>query len=620
MRPAFLPYNYEQELYQRFQLLRQGTRSIDDYTEEFYELLSRIDLGDSLFQLVSRYIGSLRLPLQDVLNMFDPVTVSEAHQRALQAEKQLSRRSTAASSAPSLAPARQSGSHTPPTTLATPGQPVHPRATSGPRCFNCGETGHRQVDCRKTNPNQCGLIVTDNVDEATDDVESPPLYDEAETYGTEYVDGDVGPLLMLQRTFLSHKVHNDDWRRSCENVISESAVAKLGLPMEKHPKPYKLAWLSKGTDITISRRVLVTFSIGSTYTDELYCDVAPMDACHLFLGRPWQFDRETIHNGRDNTYSFVFKGKKIVLLSSKPVSPEDTTTLLSRSHFEASMTESGLVYLLFVTPTSSSVALDTPAVLQPLLQGFADVFPTELPPHLPPLRDIQHHIDLVPGATLPNRPHYRISPKEHEELRCQVEELLTKGHIRESLSPCAVPAILTPKKDGTWRMCVDSRAINKITVRYRFPIPRLDDLLDQLGGAKIFSKLDLKSGYHQIRIRQGDEWKTAFKTREGLYEWLVMPFGLSNAPSTFMRVMNQALPPFIGKFVVVYFDDILIYSTTSDEHLLHLREVLMVLRKEKFYAAVKKCSFMTEYVLFLGYVVSKDGLAVDGAKIEAIQN
>lgn len=249
-----------------------------------------------------------------------------------------------------------------------------------------------------------------------------------------------------------------------------------------------------------------------------------------------------------------------------------------------------------------------PKCIQDVLQAFADIMPEELPSGLPPIRGIEHQIDLVPDALLSNRAAYRASLEETKELQRQVQDLMDKGYVHESLSPCAILVILVPKKDGTWRMCVDYRAINQITVKYRHPIPRLDDILDKLHGANFFSKKDLRSGYHQIRMKEGDEWKTTFKTKYGLYEWLVMPFVLTNTPSTSMRLMNYVLRKYLGKFVVVYFDDILIYSKTLNEHIEHLRLILEVLRLEKLYVNLKKCSFCSETTIILGFVVSRNGL------------
>eukprot|EP01018_Ginkgo_biloba_P033810 Gb_38121 [translate_table: standard] len=184
-----------------------------------------------------------------------------------------------------------------------------------------------------------------------------------------------------------------------------------------------------------------------------------------------------------------------------------------------------------------------------------------------------------------------LSPIENEELNWQVQQFLEKEFIRESLSPCATPALLAPKKDGSWHLCVDSRAMNHITIKYRFPMPRMDDIMDGLAGAAYFSKIDLRSSYYQIRIRQGDEWKITFKTREGLFKWRVMPFGLTGAPNTFMRLMDTILKSLIGKCMVVYLDDILVYGKLWPEHMQHLKQVMDTLRQEKLYVNLEKYSF-----------------------------
>ncbi|GJW86993.1 RNA-directed DNA polymerase, partial [Tanacetum coccineum] len=273
----------------------------------------------------------------------------------------------------------------------------------------------------------------------------------------------------------------------------------------------------------------------------------------------------------------------------------------------------GLVIVEENTPVE-----DVPVEVIPLLNEFFDIFPDDIPAGLPLMREIQHCIDFTLGSTIPHKAAYRMNPKEYNELHRQVTELLVKGLIRESMSPCAIPALLVPKPNGTFRMCIDSRAVKKITIKYRFPILQFDDLLDHLHGATIFSNIELRSGYHQIRLRPRDEWKTTFKTRDGLYEWMVMPFGLSNAPSTFMRLMNHIFRSLIGKCVVVYFDDILVFSKSLESHLQHLRDIFLILREQKLFANRKKCHFLTTEVIFLGYLVSGKGIRMDTTKVEAI--
>ncbi|GJT03391.1 putative reverse transcriptase domain-containing protein [Tanacetum coccineum] len=255
----------------------------------------------------------------------------------------------------------------------------------------------------------------------------------------------------------------------------------------------------------------------------------------------------------------------------------------------------------------------------PIVRDFPKVFIEDLP-GIPPARQVEFQIDLVPGAAPVARAPYRLAPSEMKELAEQLQELSDKGFIRPSSSPWGAPVLFVKKKDGSFCMCIDYRKLNKLMVKNHYPLPRIDDLFDQLQGSSIYSKIDIRSGYYQLRVREEDIPKTAFRTRYGHYEFQVMPFGLTNAPAVFMDLMNRVCKPYLDKFVIVFIDDILIYSRNKEEHEEHLKLILELLKKEELYTKFSKCEFWIPKVQFFRHVIDSKGIHVDPVKIESIKD
>lgn len=306
---------------------------------------------------------------------------------------------------------------------------------------------------------------------------------------------------------------------------------------------------------------------------------------------------------------------------------KDRFSLLTPQRFAKKARNEAIVYVLTAISNDSFVPLGDEEIAKgygsiadiPVeLQGFEDVFALDKAGLLPPHKDTDHSIDLLPGTTPPHGPIYPLSQAELQELWEYIADSLAKGRIRPSKSPAGAPILFVPKKDGTLRLCVDYRGLNKVTEKNRYALPLISEILDRCQGAKYFTKIDIKDAYYRIRIKEGDEWKTAFRTRYGHYEYLVMPFGLTNAPATFQSYIHQALHGLLDTICVVYLDDILIFSKTREEHTAHIQRVLERMRAAELYAKPSKCSFYQDSVEFLGFILSIDGISMDPRRVTTV--
>lgn len=377
------------------------------------------------------------------------------------------------------------------------------------------------------------------------------------------------------------------------------------------------------------------------YTLTLYDVIVADINDDLIIGHSWLQQANPAIDWQAGTVTVTRRsGAPVVLRSSRrPPPPSDSGTndtepiLLSRLQLKRAIRKGAELYAVTLRPSPEQGAPEGPDVptaaatapeeastdprVQALLDEYADVF-ADLD-GLPPERGVEHTIELEPGATPPFRQPYRMNSVELQELRRQLDKLIEQGYIQPSASPYGAPVLFVRKKDGTMRLCIDYRALNQRTVRNRYPLPRIDDLIDALRGSQVYSKLDLAQGYHQVRIAEADIHKTAFMTRYGQFEWVVMPFGLCNAPSTFQSLMHKVFAPLLDKSVVIYLDDILVFSKDMDEHLVHLREVLQRLRDSQLRAKRSKCLFGAPEVEYLGHIVSGAGVQVEATKVKAVQ-
>ncbi len=421
---------------------------------------------------------------------------------------------------------------------------------------------------------------------------------------------------------------------SSGNFVSAAFVERhqQQLPRALDPAVTEVITLADGTRQS-TRGILPALPLSiATYRHRVDLASLPLAGYDVILGMPWLEEHNPTIHWQKKRVDFHFNGQHHQLESESGLHLLTTPELklaLRRHEIEAVFAGSEVQEALATiaslpsrpagAPQEESKYDDSSTLLSMrILADYGDVFPDDLPAALPPQRSVDHRIELKPGSSPTSLPLRRMSPPELDELRSQLDQLSESGFIQPSKSPFGAPILFVKKKDGTMRMCIDYRALNGITIKNSYPLPRIDELFDRLQGATIFSKIDLRSGYHQIRIAEEDIPKTAFRTRYGHFEFRVLPFGLTNAPATFMHLMHQIFGPFLDQFVLVFLDDILVYSKTPEEHERQVRQVLDLLRQHQLYAKLSKCELCKPSVEFLGHIVDAQGLHMMEDKVKAL--
>ncbi|GJW35190.1 putative reverse transcriptase domain-containing protein [Tanacetum coccineum] len=465
-------------------------------------------------------------------------------------------------------------------------------------CYDCGEQGHTRNRCPKK-------VKQEEVEEVR---------------GQAYAIKDVEPkgLNVVTGTFLLNNRYAFVLFDSCSDrsFVDTRFSSMLDIDPVKIGASYEVE-LADGR--VVSTNTILKGCTLNLVNHIFEIDLMPIElgTFDVIIGMDWLVKHDAVIVCGEKVVRIPHGNKMLIVESDKGVSRLKVISCIkARKYIERGCH----LFLAHVTEKKSKEKRlkDVPAIHK-FPEVFPEVFPEDLP-RLPPPRQVEFRIDLVPGTAPVACAPYRLAPSEMKELSVQLQELLEKGFIRPSSSPWGAPILFVKKKYGSFRMCIDYRELNKLYIKNRYPLSRIDDLFDQLQGSSVYSKIDLRSGYHQLHIKEEDIPITAFRNRYGYFEFKVMPFGLTNAPTVFMDLMNRVCKPYLDKFAIVFINDILVYSKDNEENGKHLKIILELLKKERLYAKFSKCNFWLDSVQFLDHVIDRSGVHVDPAKIKAIKN